>query len=193
MDYFDVRHVPDGFLRGQWITSTLSEAKALGRSFGHHAKPLFDAATPDHKFRLGFSSATTRQGKSTFIKSMLTAAYPRELSDSIEEGFIIQTNDQRSVLFYDQKRTNTFHALTWLPTFGATSRQFHALKDEASVHVAEWPQKDRKDPNYSALWRLQILEGDHREWSLYAPKSVHETPEVRAFLADMSLDNRYPS
>mgnify|MGYP000138474062 CR=1 FL=1 len=185
MQTFDVKHIPNGYLRGQWACQSFVETRGLAHAFSHLARPFFAAATPQEKFRLGFTADKVKRGKSTFIESLLRDIYPTEQTEAdIDEGFSLDIGDDQHLLYYDQRRAKTLHRLSRLPIanhyIGKQMRaQFMQLKALTSIHIAEWPEYGW-DRNYNALWRLQGR-GDYVQWSLFAAPELAEHKAFDSF------------
>jgi len=186
MSQFDVKHIPNGYLRGQWVCSTFLETRGLAHAFAHFARPLFASATPQEKFRLGITSDKTGRGKSTFIETLLRDLYPTQPSEEqIDEGFSLGISEEKKLFYYDQRRAKTLHRISRIPIinhfFGKEMRdQFKQLKVLTSIHVAEWPEYGW-DRNYNALWRLKDSDLGI-QWSLYCSPELTARDEFDTFV-----------
>ncbi len=161
MDYFDVRHVPDGFLRAQFRSHSVEDTQTLATAFSPVASALLKTAEPGTPIRIGIQGISNL-GKTEFSKTLITSTADFRHDHSLIRGWsnvytlpgtdnIIHHYDNAGFQYqyYDGVEAIPLEKLT---EFQREEYEMHQeIKLRAIGHVSEWPQRDI-DHSFSMLW-----------------------------------------
>lgn len=184
MEYFDVRNVPEGFLRIRFKACTMQETENIAQLFKSVVIAINAAKPKNQKLRIGFSGAGA-SGKSTFIKKILSLVF------NVDDR-IASFNSDYSNMYRNQEAGTWWH----YDNYGHNHRDsdYSRANSGAAVHLVEWPDHhNERNPLFQCLWAF-YYEGSkdtassikEREIDFYCTDEVWATPEMQQFIEDTS-------
>ena len=181
MDYFDVDHIPEGFLRACFKTSSQAQTQHLAELFAPVVRALIEKAQGNQKICIGLEGEP-KSGKTPVAKKLISKLSAHTI-DEDERGFstLFAMGDNKIGWHHDNEGFTGFQHETLEET-----QALREMADNASLEIVEWPLRETFNILFSFYYEQGIdrEQDTPREIELYLTDEIAAMPEFQQFLED---------